>query len=97
MPLTFGIDYDDTFTAAPELISAFVLDAESRGHRVILVTARRETEDSLLDIRECLASFGCRLPIVFTHLGSKLEAVKKRNIKVDIWMDDNPEALVHGH
>ncbi len=95
--LTFAIDYDDTFTACSELWANFILDAEAKGHRVIVVTARRDTDKNLLLIRETLASWGITLPIVFSSLGSKLDAVRRREIKVDIWIDDDPEKLVNGH
>lgn len=38
--LTFGMDFDNTFTACPELFGRFIKDAESLGHCVVLVTAR---------------------------------------------------------
>lgn len=97
MAMTFGLDFDDTFTACPELWSRFVTDCENQCFRVILVTARRETDENVKNIRECLKLHGCLLPIVFSNLGSKLDAVAKRGIKVDIWIDDDPEKLVRGH
>lgn len=97
MSLTFAIDFDDTLTACPELWRRFIADAESNGHRVFLVTARRETEENVEIVREFMKEHGLSLPRLFTNLGSKLKAAELRGIKVDIWIDDNPEALVHGH
>lgn len=93
--LTFALDFDDTFTACPDLWRAFVRQAEAAGHRVFLVTARRDTDENRAIISEALGD--CVLPKVFAALGSKLDAVEKRGIKVDIWIDDDPERLVHGH
>lgn len=95
--LTFGLDYDDTFTACPELWATFIQSAEAMGHRVVLVTARRDTDENNQGVREFLKESGVVLPIVFANLGSKLSAVKRRDIRVDIWIDDDPEKLVKGH
>lgn len=96
-PLTIGLDYDNTFTADPKLWSTFVNLARSLGHRVIIVTARRETQENVDDINAMLDHWGCQMMVVFSSLGSKLHAVEKRGIKVDIWIDDDPEKLVRGH
>lgn len=95
-PQTFGLDYDDTFTADPELWGSFVRTAHERGHRVVLVTARRETERNVTEIRAALRSHGCVLPMVFSNLGPKIEAVAKRGISVSVWIDDYPYAIIHG-
>lgn len=97
MPLTFGMDFDDTFTACPELWVPFIQQAESAGHRVLIVTARRDTDENRATIQGFLAEWKCVNHVVFAALGSKLHAVKKRDIKVDIWIDDDPEKLVNGH
>lgn len=97
MSLTFGIDFDNTFTACPELFASFITQAESAGHRIVIVTSRRNTDENLSDVRAFLKEHGCCQPIVFASLGSKLHAVAEREIKVDIWIDDNPETLVHGY
>lgn len=96
-PLVFALDFDDTFTACPEIWSRFVRDVESNGHTVLLVTARRDTDENNTSIRAVLKSWGCVLPIIFTSLGSKLHAIERQGLKVDIWIDDEPEKLVHGH
>ena len=95
--LTFGLDFDDTFTACPTVWKRFIDHAEELGHRIILVTSRRDTEENNEEIRGILRQWEVVLPIVFASLGSKLHAVAKRDIKVDIWIDDNPVALVNGH
>lgn len=94
---TFALDFDDTFTADPELWSAFVKTGLSRGHKFFCVTARRNTEENIETISQAFESVGIEMPIVFSNLGSKLEEVHKRGIKIDIWCDDAPYAIVHGH
>ena len=95
--LTIAIDFDDTLTAAPELFSGMVELGKSNGHRFIVVTARRQTEENTDEINAFLDHWGCQMPIVFSSLGSKLHAVEKWGIEVDIWIDDDPTRLVHGH
>ena len=38
-PLIIAIDFDDTFSADPELWTAFILNAQQRGHKIICVSA----------------------------------------------------------
>lgn len=95
--LTFGLDYDDTFTACPKLWSGFVSQARQHGHRFYLMTARRNTIENTEEINAQLSHWGCQMPIVFSSLGSKLFAAEQRGIKIDIWIDDDPKKLVEGH
>lgn len=95
--LIIAIDYDDTFTADPWLWSTFIKNAENRGHRILIVTARRDTEENHDELNAVLDHWGCQIPVIFASLGSKLREVEKRGIKVNIWIDDDPEKLVRGH
>lgn len=96
-PLIFGLDWDDAFTADPELFREFIHSAEKRGHRVIFVTSRRRDEENEMDIRIEQIACGLNQTVVWAEMGSKLFAVEQRGIKIDIWIDDSPEKLVHGH
>ena len=95
--LAFALDFDDTFTAAPELWARFIELAESMGHRVLIVTARMEADISRQDMKEFMAEWKVDIPIIFTSLRSKMDVMEKRGTKIDIWIDDNPHAVVHGH
>lgn len=94
---TFSIDFDDTFTADPLLWSMFVRMAKRRGHRFYCVTARQETEENTEHINAQFDHWKCQMPIVFSNLGSKMDEVERRGIKIDIWCDDAPCAIVHGY
>lgn len=61
------------------------------------MTARRDTEENHQIIDEWLDQWGHNLPVVFTNLGSKLEAVQRQGLEIDIWIDDDPTSLVNGH
>ena len=95
--LTFALDFDDTLTADPRLWGVFVNAAHAQGHWVWLVTARRDTEENREDIGARLDHWGHNLPVLFANLGSKLEAVERQGLEINIWIDDDPASLVHGH
>jgi HK97 family phage prohead protease len=93
--LTISLDFDRTFTAAPGLWRSFVVDAVARGHRVVCITRREDTEEN----RAALAGgFGD----VFEALGGvllcgpetrKRSAAEAAGITVDVWIDDSPEMI----
>ena len=95
--LTFGMDWDDTFTAEPELFSEFIRNAEKRGHRVVFITGRRRDYESEMDVRITQIAYGLNQTVIWAEMGSKLFAVEQRGINVDVWIDDDPRKLVHGH
>ena len=41
-PLKIALDFDDTYTAMPEIWDAFIGACQSAGHAVTIVTARQE-------------------------------------------------------
>ncbi len=86
--LTIAIDFDDTFSADPDLWREFVSIATGRrfGHKCILVTNR--TEDMGNDVR---AEVGDLMPIVFAGVFSKRSMAARAGYAVDIWIDDTPE------
>lgn len=95
--LTIAIDYDDTFTADPLLWSGFINLAKSLGHKLVMITARRDTEENIDQINADLDHWNCQMPVFFSNLGSKIELAKKRGLNIDIWIDDNIHALLNGH
>jgi hypothetical protein len=95
--LVIAIDFDDTFTAAPVLWASFIKAAVLDGHRIYCVTARRDTDENREILESKFNEHSVDIPIVFSNLGSKLWTMAQRGIKVNIWIDDAPHALVHGH
>ena len=96
MTLIFAIDFDNTITACPDLWAKFIVSARESGHRFYLVTCRRDTEENTDIINAFLDKWGCQMPIIFCNLASKFDTLEKRGIKIDIWIDDAPHAIVHG-
>jgi len=85
--LIFGIDFDSTFTADPELFRAFVVLLKARGHIPVMVTARPERH-GMDEAPKALV--GDLMPIIFADGGWKAEAALQRGYAIDIWIDDNP-------
>lgn len=77
-----AIDYDGTYTRAPEIFRALVISAKSAGHEVVCVTMR--TEAGGMDIP-------CE--IVCTDALRKGPFMENLGRHVDIWIDDHPEFL----
>ena len=95
--MNIAIDFDDTFTADMVLFGTFIANAKARGHNCYIVTARRQTEENIDTVDYWLSIFKCQVPVIFSELGSKIDAVERRGIKIDIWIDDDPTTLVRGH
>ena len=90
MSKTIAIDFDDTFTADPEMWGEIIRLMKQRGHDPIMVTARRDTLENNELINVWLDKHKCQMRIYFTGLASKIQFMEKRGIRVDIWIDDDP-------
>lgn len=89
--LMFAIDYDDTYTADPEFFDKVIDLARERGHKFICLTQRRQTVENMKDINMP------KVRVYFTGMASKLWwAENNIGERVDIWIDDDPKALVQG-
>lgn len=97
MNLLIAIDFDETLTRDAELWREFIDSAKRLGHRVVCVTARRDTEDNNETIDEWLEVHGVDVPVYFTSLGSKVEYMTRLGLRVDIWIDDDPRKCAMGH
>ena len=80
--MRIAIDFDETLTLDAGLWRGFIDACRAVGHHVICVTARRDTDEN---------------HTYFTGLGSKVEFMKAREIKVDVWIDDDPKKCALGH
>ena len=97
-----SIDFDQTFTADPELFAAFAGLARQRGHTVIMVTGRADrvmhSDPSRHwgdEVREAIrrAAAGPHLldALIFAADRPKRLAAEQAGYKVDVWVDDDPE------
>ncbi len=84
--LSIAMDFDDTYTAMPEIWDAFIEACKSAGHKVTIVTARSEVLSMPSynhDIRTVCDRHG--ISVVYTEGEQKAE-----RFKADIWIDDFP-------
>ena len=95
--MLIAIDFDETLTRDAKLWRDFCHVADQLGHRIICVTARRDTEDNNESIENWMTMNGVRLPVYYTGLRSKVEFMASHGHKVDIWIDDDPKRCALGH
>jgi hypothetical protein len=91
--MIIALDFDDTYTADAKLWEQFISLAESAGHRVVMVTCRRDTDENR---EECLIQSLPTHAHYFTGLSPKRWFMEQRGVKVDIWVDDMPESIKEG-
>ena len=84
------VDYDDTYTAFPELMDTLIRRADMLGYRVILCTMRYPDEEDMYiaSIREKFAA------VYFTGRLAKQPFLKALGIEPDLWIDDQPKWIV---
>jgi hypothetical protein len=81
--MNIAIDYDSTYTQDPELWNEFIASSQARGHSVICVTMRYpDCPEERIE--------GLPIPVYYTGRGAKMPFVKRLDLHVDVWIDDNP-------
>lgn len=83
--LTIAIDWDETWTADPDMWKAISDMMKARGHKVYIVTARPS-----YSIWECEQS---GLEVIACAWMPKRETCEARGVRVDVWVDDCPEFI----
>jgi len=86
-PKLICIDYDDTFTAAPDLFKYFIIKAKELGYKVIGCTMRRESEidEGVQQLQDLVDK------LYFTNRKAKKSYLSALRIYPQIWIDDMPE------
>jgi len=84
--MLIAIDFDETFTADPELWAEFLVRARSRGHTAICATMRFEHEGA--EVRAHM--HGLVEKIIFTGRKAKMQAVQEAWYYPSVWIDDSP-------
>lgn len=96
--MLIAIDFDETITADARLWLEFVHAATRLGHRVVCVTARRQTAENIQAVEGWLEANGFEMPVYFTGLAPKPHYMKNVwAMHVDIWIDDDPKRCALGH
>lgn len=86
--MIFGLDYDGTFTADPDLWRRFIADAQRCGHSVVCVTGRKALPDYSREPR-----LPDSVPVVLAGDQWKRHAAAKAGFAVNVWIDDMPEMV----
>lgn len=84
--MTISIDLDNTWSVDPTLWNAFRQVAETRGHRVVMVTNRHSINQEDRD----RFSIPPGMPVIEAGAQLKGKAAKAHGFKVDVWIDDMP-------
>ena len=92
--MRIAIDFDGTFTAAPDFWREVIALAKSRGHAVVCVSCRQQTEENFRDIDAAMAP--CLVPIYLTGGSPKRWYLEQRGEQVDVWVDDNMATVTQG-
>jgi len=87
---TIAIDYDDTFSADPEMWILVIQTWKDYGYQVICVTARKPTFENRKELSDALPD---DIPLLLAYDEPKRQFAEKQGFKVDIWVDDTPEAI----
>lgn len=90
LPRVFAIDFDNTWTADRELWELFTAQAQERGHEVIVITGRADTQENRKLLGEWLPG---TLRRYFTNGAPKRWYLLQRGISVHIWIDDSPVSI----
>lgn len=92
--LTFGLDFDDTFTADPKLWRGFIVSAEARGHKVFIVSCRMNTAEHKLEMEQAT---GLKNRVILTSMSPKRWYCEETyGLKIDVWIDDYPDSVENG-
>lgn len=91
--MNIGLDYDDTFSADPELWELLIHAAKARGHDVRIVTFRFESTSAYAndDVIEDAKKNG--IPVIFCNGIQKDRVTRDLGFPVDIWIDDWPVGI----
>ena len=84
-PMKIARDFDNTYTADPEMWEHFVTLAKARGHEVSIVTYRYEHESG--PVEPAAEKMG--VPVVYTGRKPKI-----KHFDADVWIDDDPYTVV---
>jgi 5'(3')-deoxyribonucleotidase len=95
--MNIALDFDDTFTARPDLFGTFVILANARQFNVYIVSSRFDNYENRRDVENALTIERITdkiAGIILCSHNSKHEVMAQKGIKIDIWIDDNPWSIV---
>lgn len=93
-PLTFGLDFDNTYSIDPEFWNKFIDTAHAKGYVVLCIT--QEDSDSQAQYDKVTSTIGKVIGdknCYFTAGKAKMDYCDKHDIVIDIWIDNNPKRI----
>jgi acid phosphatase class B len=90
--VTIAIDYDDTYTVDPDFWNEVIMSAQRRGHDVVVVTARPDTEETRCEMRAVFDMW--EVVVHFSGDEPKADYARRNGLAVDVWVDDSPGWIV---
>lgn len=94
--MIIALDYDDTFTADRVAWTKAMAIMLEYGHEVLIVSSRRDTPENRRQIMIDVTWIAGNDDIHLVYDEPKHDAMIRKGIKVDIWIDDNPKAIIYG-
>jgi DNA-binding LacI/PurR family transcriptional regulator len=92
--MKLSLDFDKTYTLAPEVWDRVVRVFRDAGHEVFVVTMRFDQGPEADEVHEALA--GKVDGFIFTCRKAKVPYVESIGQKIDVWIDDSPYWLLNG-
>lgn len=93
-PVLFGLDFERTVTADPNLWKCFIVGAVRVGHKVLLITTSRNSQKLQREIDGALGNVKQQLiAILYTGGNPKRQFALLYGHRVDVWIDDIPETI----
>jgi hypothetical protein len=89
--VNIGLDYDDTYTRDPMMWNSCLRYMRAHKHKVYIVTWRTQGES--VDIIKQLE--GMVDGVFCTARKAKQPFMFAQGICIDVWIDDNPSAILH--
>jgi hydroxymethylpyrimidine pyrophosphatase-like HAD family hydrolase len=87
--MLIALDYDDTFTSDTQCWREVIEVLKKHGHEVFIATSRFNTLENRREIKESTG-----LEALFCAHNAKAETARGQYINPDIWIDDDPWAIV---
>lgn len=87
--MKIALDYDGTYTEAPEVWRQFVMGMMSEGHEVMIVTFRPpHCPVDINGLEEVI-------DVYYTSAVPKRKYMESKGIHINIWIDDMPDLIVN--
>lgn len=91
---TFALDYDGTYTLDPAMWDQVIALMRAADHKVYVVTMRYPIAQEANEVNAALK--GKVDELYFTGRKAKRAFMYDKGIHISVWMDDQPDFILHG-